>query len=41
MIRDPAALMEMGVKAKALAQPDSLERIWDALEKELEKKKAL
>lgn len=41
LIRDPAALMEMGVKAKALAQPDSLERIWDALEKELEKKKAL
>lgn len=29
---DPAKLLEMGVKAKALAQPDSLEKIWNVLE---------
>ncbi len=33
---DPAGLMEMGMKARALAQPDSLRRICDNLDKLLE-----
>ena len=35
LTRDPAKLMEMGVKAKALSQPDSLEKIWKTLEPHL------
>lgn len=35
LTRDPAKLMEMGVKAKALSQPDSLETIWKTLEPHL------
>ena len=35
LTRDPAKLMEMGVKAKALSQPDSLEKIWKTLEPQL------
>lgn len=37
LTKDPARLMEMGVKARALAQPDSLEKIWAALETKLKK----
>ena len=33
LTQDPARLLEMGAKARALAQPDSLERIWRELEK--------
>ncbi len=33
---DRAALLEMGAKAKALAQPDSLEKIWEALARALQ-----
>ena len=33
LTQDPARLLEMGAKAQALAQPDSLERIWRELEK--------
>ena len=32
MTRDKASLMEMGAKARALAQPDSLQKIWSHLE---------
>lgn len=32
LTQDPAALMEMGVKARALAQPDSLDKICGGLE---------
>ena len=32
MTRDKASLMEMGAKARALAQPDSLQKIWTHLE---------
>lgn len=32
LTRDPAGLMEMGVKARALAQPDALPKICDGLE---------
>lgn len=35
---DPAGLMEMGMKARALAQPDSLQKICDQLDKLLENK---
>lgn len=35
LTQDPAKLMEMGVKAKALSQPDSLEKIWKTLEPHL------
>ena len=35
LTRDPAKLMEMGVKAKALSQPDSLEKIWKTQEPHL------
>ena len=35
LTRDPAKLMEMGAKAKALSQPDSLEKIWKTLEPHL------
>lgn len=30
---DPARLLEMGAKARSLAQPDSLDKIWNSLEK--------
>lgn len=33
LTQDPAGLMEMGMKARALAQPDSLQKICDQLEK--------
>lgn len=33
LTQDPAGLMEMGMKARALAQPDSLQKICDQLDK--------
>ena len=39
LTREPAKLMEMGVKAKALSQPDSLEKIWKTLEPHLKNAK--
>ena len=36
LTKDPAQLMEMGARARALAQPDSLEKIWNALERVLQ-----
>lgn len=36
LTKDPAGLMEMGMKARALAQPDSLQKICDQLDKLLE-----
>ena len=33
LTQDPATLLEMGAKARSLAQPDSLERIWRELQK--------
>ena len=38
LTKDPAELMTMGAKAKALAQPDSLDRICDKLDAMLENK---
>lgn len=38
LTKDPAGLMEMGMKARALAQPDSLQKICDQLDKLLENK---
>lgn len=35
LTQDPARLMEMGVRARQLAQPDSLEKIWETLENAL------
>ena len=35
LTQHPETLMEMGVKAKALSQPDSLEKIWKTLEPHL------
>jgi UDP-N-acetylglucosamine--N-acetylmuramyl-(pentapeptide) pyrophosphoryl-undecaprenol N-acetylglucosamine transferase len=32
LTKDAATLMEMGIKAKALSQPDSLDKIWNALQ---------
>jgi UDP-N-acetylglucosamine--N-acetylmuramyl-(pentapeptide) pyrophosphoryl-undecaprenol N-acetylglucosamine transferase len=32
LTKDAATLMEMGIKAKALSQPDSLDEIWNALQ---------
>lgn len=36
LTQDPATLLEMGAKARSLAQPDSLERIWRELQENLQ-----